>query len=476
MAAHSDDCRGTRWLRRSIACIAALGLMASCGEDPAVPAAPDETNQATDQGPEGPKGRRGQWYRREPKEPSQAERAGALEGIGYASGMEAATSARGILRYDPGAAENGLNLYSSGHAAEAYLIDMEGRLLHRWEKPIREVWPGNKSPFGFFRKARLVSGGRLMVIFEGKGLAALDWNSNVLWTYDQPAHHDIREDADGTFYGLDRRAKVMPEFHPDRPLLDDRLIFLGADGEELGHVSVLDCLLRSDYADEVRKIVAAGITRGLEEEEKAKELYKEKLLANPELLKKLDAIGDIFHCNSARRVGAEEAAAIDGLEEGWYLLSIRNISALVALEIDPDRRSGVARWFQRGPWKHQHEAIPLNNGRVLLFDNLGLAPNRSRILELLPATGEIQWEYSGSEDAPLLSNVGGCSHRLPGGNTLVIESTGGAAYEVTPSGEVVWEFASPHRAGDDLELVAFLPDMHRIDPSDVADWLTVETK
>ncbi len=481
MVARTVDSIASRWVLPFLAPVAAGLLVASCGDStgPGVSESPPEDAQV--EGPtantdEEKEGLRGHWYRREAKEPTAAERADALEGIGYAPGMEAATSARGIMQYDPDLAENGLNLYSSGHAAEAFLMDMEGRLLHRWTKPIRAIWPEIDAPFGYFRKARLISGGRLLVIFEGKGLAALDKDSNVLWTYDKPAHHDIREDADGTLYGLDRKAKPMPEFHPDRPFLDDRVVFLKPDGKELGHVSVLDCLLRSTYADDVRKIVAAGVARGLQEEEQAKELYKEKLRENPELLKKLDAIGDIFHCNSVRRVGAEEAAAIEGLEEGWYLLSIRNISALVALEIDPDRRTGVARWFARGPWKHQHEAIPLTNGRVLLFDNLGLSPQRSRALELVPSTGEIEWEYSGSDESPLLSTVGGCSHRLPGGNTLVIESTRGTAFEVTPSGEVVWEFASPHRAGDDEELVAFLPDVHRLNASDVSDWLKVDTK
>lgn len=454
-----------------LCCVA--GWVSACGDsrDPAPGGTPADLPQAKDS-----EGLRGHWYRRPHREPTQKERADALEGIGYANGMEAATSARGIIRYNPDLAEAGLNLYSSGHAAEAFLMDMEGRLMHRWSKPILAVWPDSKNTFAYFRKARLVSGGRLLVIFEGNGVAALDKDSNVLWTYDQPAHHDIREDADGTFYGLDRKAKVMPEFHPSRPLLDDRLVFLGADGEELGHVSVLDSLLRSAYADEVREILSAGIIRGLAEEEKAKETYKEKLAANPELLAKIDAIGDILHCNSARRVSAEEARTIDGLEEGWYLLSVRSISALVALEVQPDRSFGVARWFRRGPWKHQHEAIPLTNGRVLLFDNLGLGGVRSRSLELVPSSGAIDWEYAGPDEAPLLSTVGGCSHRLPGGNTLVIESTRGTAYEVTREGEIVWEFASPHRAGQDEELVAFLPDMHRIESKVAAEWLGIEEK
>jgi hypothetical protein len=38
---------------------------------------------------------------------------------------------------------------------------------------------------------------------------------------------------------------------------------------------------------------------------------------------------------------------------------------------------------------------------------------------------------------------GGSSQRLPNVNTLITQSAVGYAFEVTPEGDVVWEFASP---------------------------------
>jgi hypothetical protein len=51
---------------------------------------------------------------------------------------------------------------------------------------------------------------------------------------------------------------------------------------------------------------------------------------------------------------------------------------------------------------------------------------------------------------------------LDNGNTLITESCAGRAFEVSRNGTVVWEFFSPHRAGDRGELVAALFDVIRL--------------
>ena len=63
------------------------------------------------------------------------------------------------------------------------------------------------------------------------------------------------------------------------------------------------------------------------------------------------------------------------------------------------------------------------------------------------------------------------AQRLPNGNTLVVETDGGRALELTGDGEVVWEFRSPFRAGDEQELVATLFDVVRVDAQAVREWL-----
>ena len=65
----------------------------------------------------------------------------------------------------------------------------------------------------------------------------------------------------------------------------------------------------------------------------------------------------------------------------------------------------------------------------------------------------------------------GSNQRLPNGNTLIVESWGGRAFEVAPDGQIVWEFFSPHRAGETEELIAVLFDMVRVPRSFTKGWL-----
>jgi hypothetical protein len=50
---------------------------------------------------------------------------------------------------------------------------------------------------------------------------------------------------------------------------------------------------------------------------------------------------------------------------------------------------------------------------------------------------------------------------------LITESERGRAFEITPAGEVVWEFVSPHRGGRNSELVATLFELVRLDFNEV---------
>jgi len=127
-------------------------------------------------------------------------------------------------------------------------------------------------------------------------------------------------------------------------------------------------------------------------------------------------------------------------------------------------------WALSGQWFRQHEATLLDNGNLLLFDNRG-NNGQSKVIELNPRTQDAVWTYGVAEAEALYSATCGTAARLPNGNTLITESNRGRAIEVTPTNEVVWEFISPHRAGDENELIATLLALERLDPSFDAKWL-----
>jgi len=115
-----------------------------------------------------------------------------------------------------------------------------------------------------------------------------------------------------------------------------------------------------------------------------------------------------------------------------------------------DKASGKWLWKYRDPMMGgQHDPQLLDNGNILVFDNgtqrrhNGVLPF-SRIIEINPTTSEIVWSY---EDVPSFAfyspQISGVQ-RLPGGNTLVCEGLRGRIFQVTPQGEVVWEYINPY--------------------------------
>ena len=130
------------------------------------------------------------------------------------------------------------------------------------------------------------------------------------------------------------------------------------------------------------------------------------------------------------------------LPNGDVMLSFRKISTLMII----DRATGRPRWEQRDDrWGQQHDCDMLPNGHILFFANgqdTGLMPH-SRVIELDPATGQEVWSYQGSPIWSFFSPHISGAQRLASGNTLICEGQWGRIFEVTPVGEIVWEFINP---------------------------------
>ena len=122
-------------------------------------------------------------------------------------------------------------------------------------------------------------------------------------------------------------------------------------------------------------------------------------------------------------------------------------------------------WAAKGYWYAQHDPQILPDGNILMFDNRGnfnMPGGASRALQFDPRTMAITWQYAGTESSPLESAIRSYATRLPNGNTLITESNGGRILEVTPGGEIVWEFVNPVRGGPDGKIPiickAYRPD------------------
>jgi outer membrane protein assembly factor BamB len=132
---------------------------------------------------------------------------------------------------------------------------------------------------------------------------------------------------------------------------------------------------------------------------------------------------------------------------GLVMMSLRTTSGIVA--VDPG--SGDVVWRIPHPTvSQQHAPVQLANGRILIFDNgnlrLGVTSPHSRAVEIDPLTGKVEWEYADPMRPRFFAPYMGSADRLENGNTLVNEAPFGRLFEVTPAGEVVWEYVIPYFA------------------------------
>ena len=232
-------------------------------------------------------------------------------------------------------------------------------------------------------------------------------------------HHDVDVGEDGTIYALRQEIIYAPprglEYIPT-PYIADYLVLLSPEGAELKRIDLLAALRDSPYSP---------LLSPLERPDKQ---------AMPPASREDDARRrDVLHTNFVKVLSRKLAPKFPLFKAGQVLISMRHLDAIAVL--DPE--SSAVVWAASGPWEAQHDPQFLDNGHLLIFDNLG-SPKGSRVLEYDPQTQALPWSSSGENRAPFLNTERGMSQRLPNGNTLIVNSQGGEMLEVTRSKEVVW--------------------------------------
>jgi hypothetical protein len=387
----------------------------------------------------------------------------ALRALPYAGGAGVADpNLQKVTVFDQQRSFPGYNLVVIEESCAAELVSPRGEAVHRWER----------SPCAHWGHAELLEDNTLLVIAtegevttqrarsepvasaddesdesdsdsEGSAsgrktrvLMKLDWDGRVLWKQRLHAHHEMDVLPDGRIAVLTSRRRWDESIHPTARIHDNRIQLLSADGEKLESASILDLLRSRPERFQIQPVEAREKEDGVE------------------------SIG-LLHCNGLEWLTPAPAlAAKDPLYGPDRLLLTCRHQDVVAI-IDWTQRELLWAWGQ-GEISGPHDATLLDNGHVLLFDN-GLGREWSRVVEVDPLTDEIVWEYRAPE---LYTIARGSSQRLPNGNTLIAESEDGRALEVTPEGEVVWEYYSPHIDEDGQR--AILPKIRRLDPERVA--------
>ncbi|MCH7600317.1 MAG: aryl-sulfate sulfotransferase [Myxococcales bacterium] len=364
------------------------------------------------------------------------ELADQLMAIGYLRGSRVIGKS-GVTLHDRNRAHQGYNLFSSGHAPEAILMDMDGGILHRWRFPYEAAFGRldiNENA-AWWRRVAIFENGDLLAIFEGLGLIKIDKDSKLIWSNPLNAHHDLEVQSNGDIYVLTRKARIIPRIDSEAPILEDFISILSSDGKLKIEMSLLQAFETSRFADLVQRELVSGN-------------------------------GDIFHTNTLAVLSSDRSEdRRRGFTKGNVLLSMNRMGVVALLDI----RLGQIIWVRRTPPIGQHDPKLLPNGNMLLFTN-NMNTRSSVVEEFDPVSGEVHWSYRGNVDHPFYSMYLGAAERLTNGNTLITESDGGRALEVTPSGETVWEFYNPNRTGSDEAFIATLPEMIRLSESYPVGW------
>ena len=388
----------------------------------------------------------GQRFGDSPSEPSvDSETRAQLEALGYLQGYQPAPNESGILVHEQDRSFKGLNLYVSAHAPAAFLMDMDGQILHEWRYDYERACPEHFDPDSPHQagwgRARLLDNGDVVALFHYNGLIRVDKDSRLMWALCEPYHHDIAIGEDGLITTVRTDPRTDPRISSRHEFQDDAIAVLSPDGQLLKRISIFDALMNSPYASHLRLVDSENLAE----------------------------TGDIFHNNAVKPIDGRNAHKLSALQAGNLMISIRELDTVAIL--DPEQEKIV--WALSGMWQRQHEPVPLDNGNFLVFDNQS-SRDGSNVFEVDPTSQEIVWSYRGNAQNRFRSTCCGTNQRLPNGNTLVTSSEQGAAFELTPDNEIVWQFVSPARV-DDGELIATLFELQRLADPRPPEWLRAPT-
>lgn len=366
----------------------------------------------------------------------------------------------GVTKSDPARAYPGLTLIQGvfNEGVELRLLDMDGNIVRTWPADFHKIWPDPKhvqpqsrlpnTDFSYHTHGMWIEpDGAVVFNFGELGMVKLDKCANVEWTLDRMTHHALTRNPDGSFwvpgkkniYEVDEGV-MLPTITRERlanalGLYEDTLIKVSADGKILREISVLEAIYDAKM---------------------------EHMLHDVQLIAELDPT----HVNDIEVVNAALAAKIDGVDEGDLLVSVRQMHALFIM----DNKTGKIKWTQLGPWVRQHDPDITEDGIIEVFNN---RPSpvlsdivSSNIIAFDAATRTSKILYPSPMAPAFHTDIMGAHERLPNGNRLIAESLKGRVFEITPTGDIVWEYVKPF----DKKLASLIEVALRFDE----DYFTVD--
>jgi hypothetical protein len=334
----------------------------------------------------------------------------------------------GVTVYKPDKVQPGYTVYGVKGFDKVLVLNMEGEEIHSWTIP------------GLSQYIKPLSKGRILVFANSSGVSTepdsdvireYDWDGNLVWEFFLPEgfknfHHDFQRLPNGNTLMISSMNRTALQI--SRQVRDNIILEVDKNKNIVWQWSTLDHFDQLGFSEETVNC-----------------------------LKNEFQGDDTFHTNSIQVLPPNRLEKTDArFKRGNILLSQRNLNHVFII----DKASGNVVWKCAVETIGQHHAsmIPPNYhgaGNILLFDNGGnggcpvLYRLFSKVLEINPVEQKIAWSYSGvkTEHRPVASFFSiyrSSAQRLRNGNTLIAESDWGRIVEVTPTGEILWEFVNPY--------------------------------
>jgi hypothetical protein len=376
----------------------------------------------------------------------------AVASVAFAPAYEAHVGPTGVLLYDEQNSYGGYTLFSPMIGSKSvYLIDVEGNIVHKWDT---EYGPGAYAML--LENGNLLRGGSPGGAPAPIGGAAgivqeIDWDGNVVWEYkllndNQVQHHCFTRLPNGNTMMLAWERKSIDEFIAKGR--DERTIPTSIPGFG-GNFQ------NSFWVDFVREVDKAGNTvwewhvwdhigTGPHQFDINYRL--------PDAMGGTDANFDWTHFNSVEYMPENDQVLLNSRNfSEFYIIDHKTGDMMYRWGNPSTHGHGRApSWLDNGDQKvfGPHNATPLGNGRILVFDNGSerAQGNRSAVMEVNIRNGQIAWEYSASANSFYTARQGG-AQRLPNGNTFITSANSGHLFEVTNDKRVVWDFVNPITSG-----------------------------
>ncbi len=328
----------------------------------------------------------------------------------------------------------------------AYAIDVKGEVAGKWSAP---------APFNGMGYTRPLENGNLLAK-SGKSVFELDQAGKVVWQYTEKEgrtlHHDQDRMANGNTLIVCYKEFMKPAISK-LLLKDDCLIEVDKTGKVVWEWQTTDHFDELGLSDAVKAEVMNG--------------YGEKVTLAMGASPHTEGL-DWGHMNAASEIPATTGLTDPRFKPGNIVVSFRPLSTLVV--IDKETKKIVWKINNVSIGQHNVHFLPAGvpgTGHMLLFDNgynsVGANPRHQEVrpnsaaVEVDPMTGKIVWQYTAEmSKLPIwtfFSDHAGGVQRQPNGNTLICEAVNGRVFEVTPAGEIVWEYVDPF-----VKMVNGIPD------------------